>query len=154
MSKNSHIRFEENNNEESSSDDQDERTLEESESWQRISVAVCKRRKESSFGFEISGDHTTHQVESVDPGKPADRAHLERGDRIVSVNGVNTEKFSVNQLIDLLEAESQINSFKLNLVVIRKCNTVSDTTTATTSGRKRSKSSLWFLFIKLCSRDT
>jgi len=70
----------------------------------------------AGLGIEITADQYSTIITRVIPGSPAEQGGLKRGDRILVINGVGTEKLSIDQAANLLQgtvgsvAELQIQS--------------------------------------------
>ena len=106
----------------------------------KVSLVKNRTRKENSFGFELQGDSkwsSQHLIEKVEPNSPADRAGLKCLDKITHVNGILCESYSINNLIDLLEYETDLNENKLSLFVKRSL--IKENKVSTRNNHKRSK---------------
>lgn len=141
--KKNHIRFEEESDSSSSDSDpeddlliteknnnhkEEEEKLENKEKYEikNLTFNLVKNRskKEKSFGFQLKGESSKngeHYIDLIEPNTPSERVGLKKLDKILKVNGISVEKLNINNLFDLLEYETSLNDFKLNLVVRRKC---------------------------------
>jgi hypothetical protein len=137
---NKHIRFEESTSESDSSDWEPEKEevnsinlcsqkqatpsskLGNESKTIKATLIKDKLRNEKTFGFQLKGMpnlKSCHYIDTIEVDSPAHRARLERYDKIVQVNGVNVQEFSINELIKQIQFESSLNEHKLNLVVVR-----------------------------------
>ncbi|RNA18989.1 hypothetical protein BpHYR1_038870 [Brachionus plicatilis] len=119
---NKHIRFDEDTDEEADQNDQLNKHEKKKETL-NLNLVKIRSKREKSFGFELQGNSNAkgeHYIGSVDEDSPAGRVGLEKNDIIIKVNGNDVTHMNTNNLIDLLEYETDLNDNKLNLVICRE----------------------------------
>lgn len=119
---NRHIRFDEDTDEETDLNTELNRQEKQYKTF-NFSLVKIRSKREKSFGFELKGDSSDkgeHYVDNVEEDSPAGRVGLEKNDKIIKVNGIEVTHMNTNNLIDLLEYETELNDNKLNLVICRE----------------------------------
>jgi C-terminal processing protease CtpA/Prc len=85
-------------------------------------LTTDKRKKETSFGFQIKGDckiKGKNIIDEISPQSPASRAGLRINDKIIQINGISVENLTINSLIEQMSHEVKLNPFKLKLKIVR-----------------------------------
>lgn len=119
---NRHIRFDEDTDEEVDLNDQLNKQDKKYETF-NLNLVKIRSKREKSFGFELQGntnDKGEHFIDSVDEDSPAGRVGLQKYDKILKVNGIDVTHMNTNNLIDLLEYETELNENKLNILICRE----------------------------------
>jgi C-terminal processing protease CtpA/Prc len=72
-----------------------------------LSVRKChlKKSETEQYGFNLKSknEHECHCIGKVDENTPADKSGLKAGNRIISINDLNIDNFTYEEIIELIK---------------------------------------------------
>ena len=83
--------------------------------------ALVRNSVSDSFGFEVNGKKNVlgdHKISNITVNSIAHKCGLKINDKIKSINGVCVESLNIDELIGLIQKQTAINPFRIELVLL------------------------------------